>query len=551
VNGDFAVASGATFNLLSGAVNPTVSYTGGTVALNGSFRNAGTVSTGNTTSTTQKLVFSKASTLGMQTFDNSGTISGRVNAQVNSTTILDLGTQAFTGTGTFNSLSGSTLRLGSPAGISANGTATGNVQSTGTRTFAGTLEFNGPTSQVTGTGLPATLATTATLSFNNPAGVTLSQATAVPGTLSLKQGVVTTSATSLLTLGTGTSVPGTLDATAGNTGVVVGPFKRWIPAATGARTFPVGTPTQRRLATIDFTAAPTAGGSLTAEFIVLPSGNQGLPLTEGSITVNKASASGYWRVAAADGLAGGTYTPSFTFTGASGILDYTQLVLLKRADPSADWALVGTHVPTAGSNAAPVLSRTGVSGFSDFTAGGDFNVNPLPVELVSFGAQAQGGAVALNWRTASEKNTARFEVERSPDGLAFGRIGTVAAAGSSSTSRGYELLDVKLPSGAATLYYRLKQVDQDGTFSYSPVRTVGLKGAAASLSLYPNPTTTGATLTGAQPGAVVSVFDAVGRSVASATANAAGSAALLLPAGLPAGVYVVRAGPQALRLTVE
>ena len=111
---------------------------------------------------------------------------------------------------------------------------------------------------------------------------------------------------------------------------------------------------------------------------------------------------------------------------------------------------------------------------------------------------------------------------------------------------------VILPAGATLLYYRLRQVDMDGTFAYSPVRTVALTGAAAGLSLYPNPARGGAaTLTGAQPGTVVTVFDALGRPVISATADASGTAALVLPAGLPAGVYVVRAGARAVRLTVE
>jgi hypothetical protein len=83
------------------------------------------------------------------------------------------------------------------------------------------------------------------------------------------------------------------------------------------------------------------------------------------------------------------------------------------------------------------------------------------------------------------------------------------------------------------------------------VRTVSLTGAAAGLALYPNPTHGAATLTGAQPDTVVTVLGARGRPVAGATADASGTAALALPAGLPAGVYVVRAGSKALRLAVE
>ncbi|GAB3876197.1 hypothetical protein GCM10028824_33470 [Hymenobacter segetis] len=551
VNGDFAVASGATFNLLTGTNGPVVNYTGGTVAINGSFSNAGTVSTGNMASTTQKLLFSKPGTAGTQTFDNSGTITGLVNAQVASGTTLDLGTQAFTGAGTFTIVAGGTVRLGSPDGISAGGTATGNVQSLGSRTLNGTLEYNGPAAQVTGTGLAAMTTSTSSLTINNAAGVTLSEATAIGGTLRLQQGVVTTTATNLLTLGTSATVTGTLDATATNTGRVAGPFQRWIGTSTGSRDFPVGLATVGRPATITYTTAPTAGGTLMAEFIASPAGSQGLPLTEGSITVNKTSGDGYWRFTAAAGLVDGTYTPTFTFTGIRGAADYTQLVLLKRANAAADWALVGAHVATTGSGTAPVLSRTGVSGFSDFTAGGDFNVNPLPVELVAFTARAQGTAVALSWRTATEKNSKAFEVERSADGTTFERIATVAAAGSSS-ARSYELLDNNLPTHQSTIYYRLKQVDQDGTFNYSPVRTVALTGAAAGLSLYPNPAHGGAaTLIGARPGTTVTVVDALGRPVLSTPADATGTAALALPAGLPTGVYVVRAGNKALRLTVE
>ncbi len=132
-------------------------------------------------------------------------------------------------------------------------------------------------------------------------------------------------------------------------------------------------------------------------------------------------------------------------------------------------------------------------------------------------------------------------------------------AGNSSRARAYEWLDpyALLPSYSPTLlYYRLRQVDADGTFRYSPVRTVALPGttltgAADGLALFPNPAHGAATLAGAQPGTAVTVTDALGRPVATATADATGTAALLLPAGLPAGVYLVRAGTRALRLTVE
>ncbi|MBF9141600.1 RCC1 domain-containing protein [Hymenobacter properus] len=187
--------------------------------------------------------------------------------------------------------------------------------------------------------------------------------------------------------------------------------------------------------------------------------------------------------------------------------------------------------------------------FSEFYLTG--SSTPLPVELLSFTAEKRGTTVALAWATASEKNSDRFEVERSRDGRIFERIGQVAAAGSSVSIHRYDFLDRQYPGETNQLYYRLRQVDLDGTFSYSPMRTVTV-GGPATLALFPNPTHGGAaTLTGAVPGTTVRVYDALGREVLAAMADASGTAALALPVGLPAGVYVVHAGSKALRLTVE
>jgi hypothetical protein len=130
-------------------------------------------------------------------------------------------------------------------------------------------------------------------------------------------------------------------------------------------------------------------------------------------------------------------------------------------------------------------------------------------------------------------------------------VGQLAAAGNSSFPHTYSLRDAQLPAGATLLYYRLRQVDLDGTAHYSPVRTLALAGPAAGPTLTPNPARTATYLRGAAPQAPVQVFDALGRLQLSTTTDAAGAAALPLPAGLPAGVYVVRCGGRSLRLLVE
>jgi hypothetical protein len=214
------------------------------------------------------------------------------------------------------------------------------------------------------------------------------------------------------------------------------------------------------------------------------------------------------------------------------------------ASTSGPWAK-----QTATPQSTNPVTVSGISSLSIFTLGN--NVTPLPVEMTYFTATADGPrTVRLAWATASEKNSARFEVERSTNGIAFGRIGTVTAMGSSSTTHTYRLTDTALPAGATTLYYRLLQVDLDGKTAYSPVRTVALT-ATSELALFPNPAHTSTTLTGAAPSGTVQVIDAVGRVVLSLQADATGTATLALPVGLPSGVYIVRTGSRAVRLTVD
>jgi len=114
----------------------------------------------------------------------------------------------------------------------------------------------------------------------------------------------------------------------------------------------------------------------------------------------------------------------------------------------------------------------------------------LPVTLTSFTAQLRQGQVLVQWATASELNSKEFVVERSADGLAFEALQTVASTGSGVTARTYATTDAQpLPDVA---YYRLRQVDQDGTRAYSPV--VSVRGGVAAFAAYPNPTADALTL---------------------------------------------------------
>lgn len=97
----------------------------------------------------------------------------------------------------------------------------------------------------------------------------------------------------------------------------------------------------------------------------------------------------------------------------------------------------------------------------------------LPIELLSFNAKPQGEAVNLLWTTASETNNDFFTVERSTDAKFFFPIGKIKGAGNSSTMLHYKLTDTKPLVGIS--YYRLRQTDFNGAFSYSNIVAVNMK----------------------------------------------------------------------------
>ena len=180
-------------------------------------------------------------------------------------------------------------------------------------------------------------------------------------------------------------------------------------------------------------------------------------------------------------------------------------------------------------------------------------VTPLPVELVTFAAHPQGWtAVALAWRTASEKNSARFEIERSATGTAFRLIGTVSAAGNSSTPRSYSFTDETLPAQATPQYYRLRQIDADGTATYSPVRNAcRTLTAEPRLVVYPNPAhdVVRIQVLGPIPTEPLQLLDASGRILQ--VPLTFGTDGILPLTEFPAGLYMLRCGLLAQRLTLE
>lgn len=111
---------------------------------------------------------------------------------------------------------------------------------------------------------------------------------------------------------------------------------------------------------------------------------------------------------------------------------------------------------------------------------GDCNPPPLPVTLISFSGAATAGAIRLTWKTTDQKNFDRFDVEQSTNGTSWAKVGTVGNNVHLSRSRPHEYAySIKTSGAAASVYFRLKMVDLDATFSYSKI--INVKSLAGSV----------------------------------------------------------------------
>jgi len=184
-----------------------------------------------------------------------------------------------------------------------------------------------------------------------------------------------------------------------------------------------------------------------------------------------------------------------------------------------------------------------VAGYSDGVIYNVVDPLALPIELLSFTAQTTDNkSVDLRWITASEKNSAHFEIQRSVDGISFLNISRTVAAGNSNTEQVYYFKDEKPFFG--TSYYRLKQVDIDGSVTYSDVVQVKLNRDYLTPNVYPNPVQNEHSLTidfGNISSASVEIHisDMSGKRVYSRTFEAGQNRFEIPVNGLASGMYVI------------
>ena len=356
---------------------------------------------------------------------------------------------------TFSVSNSATFKLtGTSAMVTGFGTKTFNVTST--------VNYAGSNQTVSGESY-------GNLTISGSGTKTLASNTTVAGTLTLTSSIIITSNTNLLTLGSSATVSG-----GSSSSFIDGPMAH---TGTGNKTFPIGKGTSYRPATL----GSITGTSPIIQAEVFNSSPEGTPGTG----LTKISSVRYWQL----NLNSGSFTSctvNFTYGSDDGVTDAAYLRVAQSS------TLTGTYTNrngTGSANGSGNITSSSVSALGYFTlANATGGSNPVPVELVSFNAKVVNKVVLLDWRTATEVNNYGFEVERSSGSDSWDKIGFVNGHGNSNSPKKYYFEDSKLSN--TSYKYRLKQVDNDGSFAYSNIVSVLIGQTPNSFALsqnYPNP----------------------------------------------------------------
>lgn len=383
------------------------------------------------------------------------------------------------------------------------------------------------------------------LGINQSSGnATLSEKVTVLDNFALNNGNLNTTSTNILELGN--SVSRTANAVL-SAGSVVGPMKRWYnstsESAPSKGLFPVGTADRNRYAIINFTEN-TSGGYIIMEYkegapTMLDENNNpladpfGLPIaySQGGQQkfIQNADATGYWDITpySSSGVAYGALdnnTFNITLRINSDQIDANPVtanppgmrIIRAKGNPSAphDPFEIGSTSATITPLTAGIdylVSSSNLTGFSYFNIGGD-NETPLPVELLFFNGHCASNGTVIRWSTATEHNSAYFDVEHSRNGETWSLLNRVNSAGFSTSTINYETTDLLKSSGFN--YYRLRQVDINGTEKlYNPI-VVNCENSESLLSI-PNPSSTqfDLILNSQDESVTISIFNQEGRLV--------------------------------------
>lgn len=301
-----------------------------------------------------------------------------------------------------------------------------------------------------------------------------------------------------------------------------------------------------QLANVNFTSATTSDNLMAyfERYATVPGPTGQTDICAADFDTHDALNNGKWRIDAFNGSTptsgDGTYTMTLyprDYTNAQ-----TQATVMKR-DPIAatPW-----QIPTGFcvDDAVGSPARGGMSGFSEFGIAQTTDLILLPVQLTDLRATPETDFIMVRWQTSEEENNLGFEVERSTDGVHFTTLGFVPLGGAAG-EQNYRFPDYEARPGIR-YYYRLRQLDEDGSSSLSRIVTARLAGGTSLdlIRVFPNPTDDllSLDLSALQLEATelhYQLTNMVGNRVQSGTLSLASSQHQLRLGTLPQGVYLL------------
>jgi hypothetical protein len=170
----------------------------------------------------------------------------------------------------------------------------------------------------------------------------------------------------------------------------------------------------------------------------------------------------------------------------------------------------------------------------------------LPLVLNQFNATLNNKKVNLNWVTGMEKELSHFVIERSVNGVDYVEAGKVSAKGSSNVKIDYSFQDLLTSGAKGMIYYRLKMVDIDNKYQYSPVRVIRVAGLNDEVKIlaYPNPVTTELRVTLPQDWQNTklsfALYNVNGQMVKQVVNNKSGQTETINVSDIPVGLYMMK-----------
>ena len=241
------------------------------------------------------------------------------------------------------------------------------------------------------------------------------------------------------------------------------------------------------------------------------------------------------------GTASGTVTIFWDATNNAPITTSENQAVFKVAHKTiSGWQNEGSALVTGDLNSGSVTSRS-ISSWSPFTLGAVPEAS-LPVTLIDFRARLVENQMMITWTTTQETNASHFELERSLDARHYEVIGKINAIGNSVSTAPYLYVDASFPSSVEMIYYRLRAVDADGSFSHSQSVSVKTPNLGYLSSVYPNPVRRDEAVIVASNTQVdqITVYNLLGSKASIKTKRLDAKRIEINPASLGSGVYFIR-----------